>query len=98
MDGRVRLEMLVRGDLELFFLVPVGIIVFKPKLRHVCRQTTSLVPGLEVPRALWASESDRLWAGSAPAPATYNWGSVFVVNEVLRRFRTNQTYHRDPQG
>ena len=35
-----------RGNLELFFLVPVGIIVFKPKLRHVCRQTTSLVPGL----------------------------------------------------
>ena len=57
--------------------------MFKPKLRHVCRQTTSLVPGLEVPRALWASESDRLWSGSTLAPATYNWDSVFVVSGVL---------------
>ena len=83
-----------RGDLELFFLDPVGIIVFKVAIGVYERILCSLVPGLEVPRALWASESDRLWAGSA----TYNWGSVFVVNEVLRRFRTNQTYHRDPQG
>ena len=66
------------GIQNFFFLDPVGIIVFKVDIGVQTRHLHNLVPGLEVPRALWASESDHFYAGSAPPPARTIW-AVFSL-------------------